>query len=71
MELEGMNPDQAGEKLDRLVTLRGDIAHRSKAADRIKKSTAKDFMEHVGRLVKSTDNYVSKEIEKISGKPLF
>jgi hypothetical protein len=68
---KGMNPAQAGEKLDRLVTLRGDIAHRSKAADKIKKSTATDFMEHVGRLVESTDNYVNNEIQKICGKPLF
>jgi RiboL-PSP-HEPN len=68
---KGMSADQAGEKLDRLVTLRGDIAHRSKAADKIKKSAAKDFMEHVGRLVESTDNYVNNEVEKICGNPLF
>lgn len=68
---KGMNADQAGKKLDKLVTLRGDIAHRSKAADKIKKGTAKDFMDHVGRLVESTDNYVNSEIQEICGHPLF
>ena len=68
---KGMNSDQAGEKLDRLVSLRGDIAHRSKAAKKIKKGTAKDFMEHVGRLVETTDDYVNQEVESICGVPLF
>lgn len=68
---KGISADQAGDKLDRFVTLRGDIAHRSKAAAKIKKGTATDFMEHVGRLVERTDDYVNKETKRICGKALF
>ncbi|HEY4809492.1 MAG TPA: HEPN domain-containing protein [Solirubrobacteraceae bacterium] len=66
-----MSAVQAAEKLDSYVTLRGDIAHRSKAAATIKKSHASKFGEHVKRLVEKTDCYINYQLEKACGKSLF
>jgi len=63
-----MSAVQAAEKLDSYVTLRGDIAHRSKAAATIKKSHASKFGEHVKRLVEKTDCYINYQLEKACGR---
>jgi hypothetical protein len=66
-----VNPSTARTKLDGYVTLRGDIAHRSKAADSIKKSAATGFLKHAERLVIATDGHVNDELVKVCGVPLF
>ncbi len=66
-----MSAEQAADKLDSYVSLRGDIAHRSKAAETIKKSDASKFGEHVKRLVEKTDSYISQQLAKVCDKGLF
>jgi hypothetical protein len=58
-------------KLDRYVTQRGDVAHRSKAASSIKKSHATGFIKHAERLVQATDERVNTELAGVCGVALF
>jgi hypothetical protein len=59
--------DFARRKLDRLVTLRGSIAHRGSAGQRVKKEDAAGYLEHVIRLVMATDEKVGDELHRITG----
>lgn len=67
----GISAKQAGEKLDGYVSLRGDIAHRARGAENIKKSKVWDFAKHVERLVEKTDAYINDQLRKTCGKKLF
>jgi RiboL-PSP-HEPN len=68
---QNMLPEQAKDKLDGFIELRGAIAHRAKASTKVKKSDPRKFMEHTERLVEATDMHVSQQIRKACGKPLF
>jgi hypothetical protein len=68
----GMAADKAQAKLDRLVTLRGDIAHRgSTSAGGVRKGTVTDPRSFIRRLVEATDGYVCREVDRATGVPLF
>jgi hypothetical protein len=67
----GMSTTQAAKKLDGFVSLRGDIAHRARAAETIKKTEVWDFAKHVERLVDKTDAYINRHITKSCGTALF
>lgn len=62
---------KARQKLDDYVKLRGDIAHRSKAASSVTKDQASEFLEHVQRLVEFTDSAVSNHVKTFTGSGLF
>jgi hypothetical protein len=57
----------AKEKLDRLVTLRGAIAHRGNAAASVKKYHVTRALGLISRLVEETDARVTQELERITG----
>jgi hypothetical protein len=65
------DPKKAARKLDKYVSLRGDVAHRSRAADNIKKTHAWGFANHAKRLVEKTDDYINDELRRVCGKKLF
>lgn len=68
----GMSAERAGRKLDELVTLRGDIAHRGTAsAGGVRKSRVTALNNHVERLADATDTYVNAQVEQSTGTPLF
>jgi len=67
----GISAEQAAKKLDKYVSLRGDIAHRARGAENIKKSKVWDFAKHVEHLVEKTDAYINDELRKTCGKKLF
>ena len=67
----GMSSEQARKKLDRLVSLRGDIAHRGKSVKSVKKVTVNDHYAHVKRLVGKTGGRVGSAVHKATGKKLF
>jgi hypothetical protein len=67
----GISAKQAGVKLDGYVSLRGDIAHRARGAENIKKSKVWDFAKHVERLVEKTDVHINDQLRKACGKKLF
>ena len=53
-----MTPDSAVKKLDSLVTLRGDIAHRVAASEKVYKADVYDFIDFVHRLAVISSNRV-------------
>jgi len=65
-----MSSESAGEKLDRLVSLRGSIAHRGVADDTVYKADVKDYQRFVGELSKKTTNTVSVFVSTATGVPM-
>jgi len=62
---------KARKKLDDYVKLRGDIAHRSKAAASVTKEQASEFLDHAKRLVEFTDTAVNDHVKSFTGSGLF
>lgn len=62
-----VSPTFATKKLDQLVALRGDIAHRGKAGEAVIKSQVAGHLEHVRRLVIATDAKLRDELKRITG----
>ncbi len=57
--------------LDKLVELRGQIAHRGKLEKRITSDFVKELSDFVRELVSKTGGSLNAEVEKISGTPLW
>lgn len=68
---KGMSSDSAESKLDNYVRLRGDIAHRGAASDKVKVSTASEYIVHVRKLVSATGAHVNSVVRRATGKPLW
>jgi len=68
---QGMSVKDAKEKLDRYVTIRGQIAHRGKGLKSIKKSDVSDYFEHVKHLVAKTGGRINKFVKKATGRGLW
>lgn len=66
-----MSAEQARTKLDKFVTLRGDIAHRGAKDLKVKKAEVVDYFRHVGRLVAKTASEVNSHVQDATGKPLW
>ena len=58
----GMGAQRAAERLDALVELRGDLAHRGPTEKRVTRTQAVDSMMHIVRLVRLTDNAISEHL---------
>lgn len=68
---QGTTPVNARQRLDDFVGLRGDIAHRGKAAASVKKKDVEGFLNHVSRLVSKTGGRVNGVVRAATGLPLF
>jgi hypothetical protein len=68
---KGMSTDQAREKLDRYVTLRGSIAHRGAGAGSVRKTEVTDYFAHVRTLVSKTGGKVNGHVKVATGVKLF
>lgn len=66
----GVSSAKAAEKLDSLITLRGDIAHRVKLSSPVRKSHVSDGARLVLRLAVITHNAVGQYMEDRVGKRL-
>jgi len=66
-----MTVNRAREKLDKYVTLRGEIAHRGKAAKGVTKAQVQDYFEFIKKLASKTAGTVNMHVRKITGKPLW
>jgi hypothetical protein len=60
--------DKAIKRLDDFIKLRGEIAHRGKAADTVKKVTVLDAFGHVKELVDLTNGATFAYLFKVTGK---
>jgi hypothetical protein len=66
-----MTIDRARKKLDKYVTLRGEIAHRGIAANAVTKAQVEDYFYFIKRLVSKTGGAVNSHVKKITGEPLW
>lgn len=67
----GMTAEKARTKLDQLVSLRGDIAHRGAASQPVSRSTTKSYLDHVRRLVGRTGGSVNTFLRAQTGTGLW
>jgi hypothetical protein len=58
-------------KLDRFVTLRGEVAHRGNAASACRKVHVESFFTHVKHLVEKTDAALDAHVRSVTGKGLW
>jgi hypothetical protein len=65
-----MTVNRATQKLDKYVSLRGDIAHRGRGLTSVRKFQVKDFFEFIEKLAAKTGDAVGAHVQKITGKPL-
>lgn len=63
----GMSATAAEIKLDQLVTLRGDIAHRGSSVQAPNKTQVKSLYQHVRGLVDATEAYVGAQLQAATG----
>lgn len=68
---EGMTASQAAKKLDDFVELRGDIAHRGSTFERVKRKTARAYLDHVRHLVGKTGGHVNRVVREATGVGLW
>jgi hypothetical protein len=66
-----MSAIKARAKLDRYITLRGEIAHRGDTASSVKKIDVTDYFQHVKRLVAKTGGEVNSHVKNATGKTLW
>ena len=67
-----MKAERARVKLDQLVELRGEIAHRGRAKTSVKKSTVVDYLEFIKKLAARTGGTVNNHVKRITnGHVLF
>jgi hypothetical protein len=65
---QGMNANDAKGKLDRYITIRGQIAHRVSHDESVYKNWGTDYLAHVERLVEKTDEAVASFVLDTVGK---
>ncbi len=66
-----MTVTRAREKLDKLVTLRGEIAHRGIAAKTVTKVQVEDYFDFIKSLVSKTGGAVNAHVRTVTGKDLW
>ena len=66
----GMTAQRARKKLDRFVSLRGEIAHRGAASETCKKGQVEAYLNHVSRIVEKSDECVAEFVRATSGKTI-
>lgn len=67
----GMSVQQARSKLDKFVTLRGEIAHRGRVASGVRKADVQDYYGHIKRLAGKTGGKVNRSAKQATGKHLW
>lgn len=65
----GMSSAKAGQKLDRCIETRGNIAHRVHHHSAVHKNWTKGHLDHVARLMEKTDTAVGTAVQGLTGTP--
>jgi len=68
---KNMPRERATKKLDDFVTLRGEVAHRGRAASTVRKADVTNYYSHVKILVGKTGGRVNTTVENATGKSLW
>jgi hypothetical protein len=61
---------RAREKLDKYVTLRGEIAHRGTAAKTVTKAQVEDYFDFIKKIVSKTGGSINSHVGKVTSIPL-
>lgn len=64
---KNMSKERARKKLDELVKIRGDIAHRTVHVENVHKSWTRDYLGHIATLASKTEIAVAKHLESSVG----
>jgi hypothetical protein len=64
---QNVSAERAGDLLDDYLTIRGNIAHRTKHSDLLHKKDAKLFLSHVALLVEKTDDALTGHLHSLTG----
>jgi hypothetical protein len=64
---QDISSEVAANLLDEYMTIRGNIAHRTKHDDPLHKTDAKLFLTHVALLVETTDDAVMSHLQSLTG----
>lgn len=70
-KIDDKSPAKTGEYLDRLVAVRGKIAHRGKLKTKVTIKTVKHFQEFAKKLVTKTGGRINTEVRKMAGSGLW
>src|SRR5262249_49190173 len=66
-----MTVNRATGKLDKYVTLRGDIAHRGKGSVTVKKAQVEDYLDFIKNLATKTGAALNSHVKEITRRPLW
>jgi hypothetical protein len=66
-----MTVNRATGKLDKYVTLRGDIAHRGKGSVTVKKAQVEDYFDFIKNLATKTGAALNSHVKEITRRPLW
>jgi hypothetical protein len=66
-----MTVERARQKLDRFVTLRGEIAHRGSASRSVTKAQVVDYYEFIKKIGSRTGGKVNTHVNSVTGTPLW
>ena len=66
-----MTVKRAREKLDKYVTLRGEIAHRGIAAKTVTKAQVEDYFDFIRHLVSKTGATINSHMRTVTGEPIW
>lgn len=67
----GMSAEEARAKLNGYMTIRGNMAHRTRHSESVHKSAGKDFMSHVAKLVDKTDEALAAHVQTLINAKLW
>ncbi len=65
------NPEDVSKKLDVLIELRGQIAHRGRIKQNIDKQLVEDHVQFLRKVVSKTGGRINSHLKNITGKSLF
>ena len=67
----GVTSDDATKRLDELVKIRGQIAHRGRVTQKLNKKFVEDHLDLLRRLVSKTGGRINAHLKKVTGSGLF
>ena len=70
-EVDGLDSSKVAEKLDHLVSVRGEIAHRAILEDTLNEQWVTDYLGFIRNLSSETDMKINSHIEAATGKKMW
>lgn len=68
---DGITPDMASKQLDKLVEVRGQIAHRGRVEQRLDEKYIEEHVAFLRNIVSKTGGRINSHVKKVTGKPLW